>query len=244
MPSTQRDTAPQVQDSSVPHGPSSEPEASHEGSDAGQGEVPNPLAPGQPAYVAETSGRLRYLGHSSTYAFTQQVFNLTRQAMPSNPSPEILSSFDDVAYKSESHRLTPVQDPDIARLPSKDIALHHLQTVKFRTQPIYYLFDEQDFTVCLQDFYKRPFEYAKSNPIWFAHYLVLMACGKAIDSGGQGDATTPPMVSELFVRALTLLPDMTELCESPVISTELCCSIALYLQSIHHKQAATVYVRV
>lgn len=225
----------------MPHQTDSGFHVSREGSDPGQGGMPNPLAPGQPAYVAETSGRLRYLGHSSTYAFTQQVLHLTKQNPPSNPSPEILLSLDE-AYRTESDRLTPAKDPDISRLPSKDICLHYLQTVKFRTQPLYYLFDEQDFRIRLQDFYSNPLEYARDNPIWFAHYLVLMAFGKAMETCGQVQSTAQPMISELFVRALQLLPDMSELCEHPMESTELSCSIALYLQSIQHKQAATVYV--
>lgn len=188
--------------------------------------------------MAETTGKLRYLGHSSTYAFTQQVLHLADQTPASNPSPEILLGWDNAAWKTESCRLTPPRDPDISKLPSKDICLHYLHTVKFRTQPLYYLFDETHFFQCVDEFYQSPYEYAQSNPIWLAHYLVLMAFGKAMDPVAQHVST----VSNLFTRALLLLPDMAYLCEHPVESTELCCSMALYLQSIHYRQAALIYV--
>ena len=211
------------------------PQVSREGSENGSF---NPLVPELPVYVAETSGKLRYLGHSSTYAFTQQVLHLADQTPASNPSPEILLGLDNAVSEAESCRLTPEQNPDISQLPSKDICLHYLYTVRFRTQPLYYLFDEIYFGQCVDEFYRSPYEYAQSNPIWFAHYLVLMAFGKAMDPAAQLVDT----ISPLFTRALLAVPDMAYLCDNPVESTELCCSITLYLQSIHYRQSALVYV--
>lgn len=207
-----------------------------------QPEVSNLLVPERPAYISETSGKLRYLGHSSNYAFTQQVLQMLNRDSPANPSPEILLSSDGKVYEAESNRLMPLKPPDINGLPSKRIALHYLQCVQFRTQPLFYLFDEADFRVHLNLFYDDPLTYAQSAVVWYTHYLVLMAIGRALDSRIQRGTSSDVIVLEHFTRALQLLPDMAYLCDHSVETTELFCCIALYLQSIDHRRAAIVYV--
>lgn len=204
--------------------------------------VSNPLVPEQPVYVSESSGKLRYLGHSSGYAFTQQVLHMLHQYPPSNPSPEIILSLGGEEQRAESGRIVPHSTPDVSRLPSRGIALHYLQCLRFRTEPLFYLFDEPDFVSRLHQFYKDPKEYAQTSLVWFVHYLVLMAFGKALDHHAQRDISNDAAVSELFTRALQLLPDMTYLCDHPVEATELFCSVTLYLYSVNHRQAAAVYV--
>jgi proline utilization trans-activator len=204
--------------------------------------VHNPLAPDRPAYVTESTGRLLYLGHSSTYAFTQQLLHLTGDSPLSNPSPEVNLRSNGPAHKANSCDLTNVQDPDISGLPSKSTALYHLQSVKFRTQPLYFLYDELEFLEALSAFYSMPSEYARSHPIWFANYLIIMAFGIALTSQEYEGSTSRPSSRDFFTRALALAPDMSYLCEYPIQATELYCSIALYYQSIHDRCPALVYV--
>lgn len=210
--------------------------------EVGHNDITNPLVPGQPAYVQEISGQLRYLGHSSTYAFTQQVLQILEQESPLNPSPEILPSPDSSAYKAELYTLLPLAKPDISGLPSKGIALYYLQCIKFRTQPLFYLFDELDFNSRLHDFYKDAVTYSSANPVWYVHFLVLMAFGKALDPHENLEEPSPLHVPEYFRRALSLIPDLTYLANEPLESTEVFCCITLYLQCIDHRRAAISYV--
>ncbi|KAH8788152.1 hypothetical protein F5883DRAFT_478816 [Diaporthe sp. PMI_573] len=204
--------------------------------------IANPLVPERPAFIQESSGQLRYLGHSSAYAFTQQVLQVLQQPSLSNPSPEFFPSFDGSAYKAELHAILPLVKPDISGLPSKGIALHYLQCVKFRTQPLFYLFDELDFNSHLNAFYKDAVAYSSANPVWYIHYLVLMAFGKALDPHERLEGPWRFQVPQYFQRALSLMPDMTYLADEPLETPEMLCCIALYLQCIDHRRAAISYI--
>lgn len=221
---------------------SSSPQAMETTDMTGRFDVANPLAPERPAYIQETTGKLRYLGHSSSYAFTQQVLHMVDQNSSSNPSPQILLSSNGQTYKAESDRLMPLTYPDVSKLPSKDAAIHYLHCVSFRTNPLFYLFDNTNFNSRLQQFYESPFEYAQSALVWYVHFLLLMALGTALDPYGRMGGSPTLTVSHHFTRALQSLPDMSYLCDDPVEATELFCCIALYLQSIDHRQSAIIYV--
>lgn len=207
--------------------------------DLEQSGVSNPLVSEQPTYISDNSGRLRYLGHSSTWSFSRQVLNMVNQSPHSNPSTEASLHVEGEVYNVSTVDLT-ISQSDIAGIPSMDLALYYLQSVKFRTHPILHLFDEADFSFHLHRFYESPATYGQSNRIWFVHFLILMAFGKAFVK--QTQPTRGPTGSDLFARALRLLPDTTYLCYEPVESTEILCCIALYLQSIDHRSAAHIYV--
>lgn len=210
--------------------------------DVEHNDITNPLVPERPAFIQESSGQLRYLGHSSAYAFTQQVLQVLQQASPSNPSPEFFPGFDGSAYKAELHAVLPLADPDVSGLPSKNTALHYLQCVKFRTQPLFYLFDELDFNSQLNAFYKDAVAHSSANPVWYTHYLVLIAFGKALDAHEQLKGPWPLQITHYFQRALSLMPDMAYLADEPLETTEMFCCVALYLQCIDHRRAAISYV--
>lgn len=192
-------------------------------------QVPNPLAQQRPSYALDSYGRLRYLGHSSTWSFNRQVLYVAEQhsAVP-NFSPYCEGDAYDLGLKTTS-------PADLAGLPSKEVSSYLLQTIKFRTCSIFHLFDDIEFNVQLDQFYEDPSAFEQKSRIWFVHYLVLMAIGKALVSNVQNAAP-------LFARALRLLPDVTSLCSSPITSTELLCSIALYLQCLDHRTSAHIYI--
>jgi proline utilization trans-activator len=204
----------------------------------------NPLVPDRPSYITENSGRIRWLGHSSTYAFTQKVFQIVQREGPSNPTPEMQMSNDGRIYTAETDLLVPMKTPDVSNLPSKATAMHYLEVIKFRTKPLFYLFDDTSFTAGLDQFYRDPVMFAGSDMIWFAHFLVLMALGKSLDPHSIYKSGSDGQVSVYFTRALQMLPDMTYLCGQNMTSTELLCSIAIYLQSVDHRQAAMLYVSI
>lgn len=205
-------------------------------------DLPNPLVPDRPVYISEASGKIRYLGHASTYAFTQQLLHVVQRSPPTNPAPEILLSNDGHVYKAECDRLVPLPSLDVSGLPSKETAMYYLECVKFRTKPLLYLFDDSAFGASLQQFYSTPATYAASDLIWYTHFLVLMALGRSLDPHDQVGRAPHRATSKYFTRALQSLPDMTYLCHDNMKTTELFCSMALYLQSIDHRQAALLYV--
>lgn len=216
--------------------------AAQDAEDVDDNGIANPLVPERPAFVQESSGQLSYLGHSSPYAFTQQVLQVLQQASPSNPSPEFFPDFDGSAYKAELHAVLPLGSPDISGLPSKGVALHYLQCVKFRTQPLFYLFDEMDFDSQLKAFYKDAVAHSSANPVWYTHYLVLMAFGKALDAHEHPKGPWPLQAVQYFQRALSRIPDMVYLTNEPLEATEMFCCISFYLQCIDHRRAAISYV--
>lgn len=210
---------------------------STEGADSRQEEnaaqLTNPLVHEQPEYAQNSNGRLLHFGHSSTWAFTQQLLDKTNQTSHNR----YVWNEEASVYLLNAERSLLGQD-DIKGLPSSELAMFYMHAVKFRTCPLYYLFDDGDFTFHLRRFYSNVLEYAQQHRIWFVHYLVIMAFGKTFNT--NHNAVTAGLT--LFSRALRLLPDTTVLCQDPVPSTELLSSIALYLQSVDHRAAAHLYV--
>lgn len=205
--------------------------------------VVNPLVGEQPTYLA-ISGRLRYLGHSSNWSFTQQVLETVHQSHFAQQLPRDVMYVEGDAYKLPYETLFAFTESDISGLPSLDLSLYYVQSVKFRTNPLFYLFDEQDFITSVRHFYKNPLVYAQTKPLWFIHYLVIMALGKAIVTKSCVETADGAVIpgSQLFFRALRLLPDLTYICKAPIVATEMLCAVALYLQSIDHRCAAHLYV--
>lgn len=191
--------------------------------------APNPLVSARPAYVLDVSGKLLYLGHSSTWAFSRQVLQMARQHFQT-PSPFMNGEAE--AYELDYDLHVPI---DLTGLPSLEASMFLLSTVKYRLQPFFYVFDEEDFIAHLHRLYKNPAEYAQSNRLHFVHFLVIMALGKSFSSTTQ--AGLP-----LFNRALKLIPDITQMCLEPILPVEVMCSIALFLECIDHRCAAFAMV--
>ncbi|KAM0438593.1 hypothetical protein ACHAPT_001345 [Fusarium lateritium] len=203
-------------------------------------DVSNLLVPDQPSYMSDYSGRLRYLGHSSTWSFSYQVLQMASQTagLLSSPSASMQMHVDGQIYHVIPERQIYLTPADIANLPSLELALYYLQSTKFRICPLFHLFEEADFVQNIQCFYQNPSDFARTNSLWYVHFLVIMAFGKSFV--GQ-QATVGPAGSNLFSRALNLLPDVTYLSRDPVKATEIFCSFALYLHCVDHRVAAHSY---
>lgn len=197
----------------------------------------NPLVPEQPAYLWDSSGYLRYLGHSSTWAFTQQLLSLTRKSARLTPSPELPVYTEAEIYPVNATRLSLLPE-ELAGLPSLELSLFYMQSVKFRTYPLYYLFDEEDFVSNLHRFYESMATDVQEQRLWYVHFLLVIAFGKAF----KAQTMCCLAGADFFNRALRLLPDTTFLSRDAVRSTEILCCIALYLQSTEHRNAAHIYV--
>lgn len=197
----------------------------------------NPLVPEQPAYLLDKTQRMRFLGHSSTWSFSQQVLHMMHESPHITPSSEPSLNTEGTVYKVNATKSS-LQPQEITGLPSLDLSLFYMQCVKFRTNPMYYLFDEDEFLSNLHRFYDSKKTCIQDQKFWYIHYLLIMAFGKALNAPN----TSCLAGTDFLNKALGLLPDITVLCQDPVHSSEILCCIALYLQSIDHRTAAHIYV--
>lgn len=126
--------------------------------------------------------------------------------------------------------------PDVRGLPSLDHALFLINAAKFHTGQMFHLFDEATFLPSLYSFYENPVENIHKAGLWFAHFLVIIALGKAV-VGAKNHGNTPPG-AEYFRTAFMTLPDYSFLWKDPCTSAEILCAFALYLQSIDWRTSA------
>ena len=125
-------------------------------------------------------------------------------------------------------------------VPTLDYSIYLINAVKFHAGQLYHLFDEGTFMGGLYAFYEDPAQQMTADALWYIHYLVIVALGKALTV--QRNRDTRPPGCEFFTRALQLLPDSTHLARDPVIATEVLCCMALYLQSLDFRNSAHNYV--
>lgn len=136
----------------------------------------------------------------------------------------------------------PVEEPpDISGLPSIDDALYLFNTVKHHLDQHYRFFDEDSFTSHLHEFYTdNSLQKATDNRLWFVHFLLVLAFGHAFLLRPRN--TRNPPGSKFFLRAMSLLPNYTELWTEGLLAIEVLALVGLYLYSVDHREAAHVYV--
>lgn len=130
-------------------------------------------------------------------------------------------------------------------LPSLDYALYLVNTVKFHVSQTYHIFEEASFMRNLYSLYNdEPQPTDQQSRLAYIQYLVVMALGKALLNRNTSGSRhhTAPSGSEYFVQALELFPDVTGLYANPVMAVEICSAVALYMQSVDHRNSAYVYV--
>lgn len=91
----------------------------------------------------------------------------------------------------------------------------------------------------LHEFYSEPRTNATAG-LWYIHFLLILAFGKGF-AQHKPQGSKPPG-TELFVKALQLLPDVCVLHQEPIESTEILCCVALYLQALDCRSSAHNYV--
>ncbi|KAL4920415.1 hypothetical protein BDW62DRAFT_208935 [Aspergillus aurantiobrunneus] len=139
-------------------------------------------------------------------------------------------------------RPAPVEDPpDISGLPSIDDALYLFNTVKHHLDQHYRFFDEESFTTRLHEFYSgNSLQKATDNRLWFVHFLLVLAFGNAFLLRSRN--TRDPPGSKFFLRAMSLMPDYTNLWTDGLLAVEVLALAGLYLYSIDHRKSAHVYI--
>jgi proline utilization trans-activator len=157
------------------------------------------------------------------------------------PTPLAASRLDGTAYAIDWPH---VNSAELGRgdMPTLDYAIYLINTVKFHLGQLYHIFDESTFECRLREYYTAsPEDRQKYSNIWLVQLLVVLAFGKAFLS--RESTIARPSGAVYFERALALLPIVHELHADPVTSVEAYCAIALYEQSIEHRNSAYTHVR-
>ncbi|KAJ5092575.1 hypothetical protein NUU61_007445 [Penicillium alfredii] len=199
----------------------------------------NPLSSGPPAFMSAANGRMFYLGTSSNWSFTRRVLSLTHEHIHQEPLPAGTLLFEGLTYDLGWDGMRTTPSLEIPVVPSLDHTIYLINAVKFRCGQIYHLFDESEFMTSLHEFYSNPGP-AATGSLWYIHFLLILAFGKAFVQQKFPDNRPPG--SEYFVKALQLLPDASVFHREPIVSTEILCCIALYLQSLDHRSSAHNYI--
>lgn len=154
-------------------------------------------------------------------------------------SPDSLL-FDGTAYRSEWDTLTTLTEAEKPTLPSRDYSLHLINAVKFHLARLFHLFDEDTFMSGFHLFHQTPQKMTDGTGLWYVHYLLILAFGKAFVV--HNTKPTAPPGAELFIHATKRLPNTTLLCRDPINATEVLCCIALYLQALDFRGSAYNFV--
>ncbi len=127
-------------------------------------------------------------------------------------------------------------------VPTADYAMHLVNSVKFHCGQLFHLFDEESFMNNLRDFYAEPKQDTSRTDLWYIHFLLILAFGKAfVTKTSRGKR---PPGANFFCKAVQLLPDASVLWMEPVESTEILCCIAMYFQCIDHRSPAYIYASI
>lgn len=181
-----------------------------------------------------------YLGTSSNESFGRRLLSNAHERVYDTPLPAASLIFEGQTYElARDGRQTSNKANDTA-LPTADFALFLVNAVKFHCGQLFHLFDEQEFMRNFSNYHDYDHNLGPQSDLWHVHYLLILAIGKALIVR-VGQARRPPG-AELYLQAMNLLPDIPHLCRDPVLSMEILCCAALYLQCLDMRTSALLYV--
>ncbi|KAL3595243.1 hypothetical protein FPOAC2_09566 [Fusarium poae] len=210
----------------------------------GQGQAPliNPLAFHTYDFVPGLKSHLLFMGTSSNWSFNRRVLTMTHERIKGTALPTHNLHFAGLEGKlfdfkwDGTRRTTPGDALDMTALPTKDFALYLINSVKFHCGWLYTLFDEDTFMERFRRFHDSPAEYSRAEPLWFVHYLIVVALGKAFVV--QSTKSRRPPGGDLFIQAMKLMPDFSFFECDIIDEMQVLCCAAIYLHSVDHIQQA------
>ncbi|KAJ5231277.1 fungal-specific transcription factor domain-containing protein [Penicillium citrinum] len=201
----------------------------------------NPLAFHITDWVPGPTGKLLFMGTSSTWAFARRVLGMTHVKLTGStlfPDRNNLL-FDDQVYdiKWDGNKASlPHNSFDVSNLPTPDFANFIISSVRFHCGQLFYLFDDEHFMNHFEKFQRDPIAESRKSPLWFCHYLLLLAFGKFFVV--QSSESERPAGVEYFIQAMQCIPDFSFFEGDPIERIQVMCCAALYLQSIHRRGPA------
>lgn len=154
------------------------------------------------------------------------------------PSGDLL--FDGSAYDLPWDGSRSLPDSNTPIIPSQDYAILLINVVKFHCAQLVHLFDEDEFNANLDAFYANEDDGVWKESLWYIHFLLIIAFGKAFVQH-KFQSSRPPG-ADFFIQALQLLPDTNRLCREPIMAIEILCCISLYMQALDFRNAAHVTI--
>ena len=146
----------------------------------------------------------------------------------------------DLEWDGKRH-LSPECEAEAPALPSADFAMYLINAVKFHCGQLFHLFEEEKFMERFSSFYENPTRASQSLSLWYIHYLLILAFGKAFVV--QSSKGRRPPGADMFVHAMKLLPNLAFYSADPIESIQVLCCAALYLQCLDFRGAAYRTVR-
>ncbi|CEI70189.1 hypothetical protein FVEN_g1282 [Fusarium venenatum] len=214
----------------------------HRSNSQGQAPLINPLAFHTYDFVPGIKSHLLFMGTSSNWSFNRRVLTMTHERIKGTALPTHNLHFSGLEgklfdFKWDGTRgMAPGDALDMTALPAKDFALYLVNSVKFHCGWLYTLFDEDNFMERFHRFHDNPAEYSRAEPLWFVHYLIVVALGKAFVV--QSTKSRRPPGGDLFIQAMKLMPDFSFFECNIIDEMQVLCCAAIYLHSVDHIQQA------
>ncbi|KAF2717807.1 hypothetical protein K431DRAFT_349272 [Polychaeton citri CBS 116435] len=187
-------------------------------------------------HTSDESGKLFYLGTSSNWSFGTRILAMIHTKAFRSPLPTADLHFEGSAYQIGWNGYRGISECVQPVLPTIDFALYLINAVKFHCGQLFHLFDEGTFMRKFYSFHETQNSLNGSDPLWYVHYLFVLALGKGFIVRASTDKRPPG--EEFYIHAMRLLPDVTVMCQDPLESMELLCCAGLYLQCADKRAAA------
>lgn len=181
------------------------------------------------------------MGPTSTWSFFRRAVSLVERRHPIFPgTPFEPLNTDGTAFRLRWSALPADQIPEIGDLPPPDHAMYLFHTVQFHLGQLFPTIHEPVFLHRLSQFEIDPLGVCRTQRLWLAQYLLVLAFGEAFLSR---DAQAPAPVGSAFAaRAMALLPDVTQFHDEGLLAIEVLAMATLYFHSIDMRVSAFQYV--
>ncbi|KAM3444326.1 hypothetical protein MY4824_000215 [Beauveria thailandica] len=120
-----------------------------------------------------------------------------------------LTSSDTLYFDAQTYELNSEDGTSTAKntpaVPTVDYALHLVNMVKFHCGQVFHLFDEEEFMRKLCNFSADPRPNVVRTRLWYIHFLLILAFGKALVPKTSGGRRPPG--ADFYCAAMNLLPE-------------------------------------
>jgi proline utilization trans-activator len=177
------------------------------------------------------------LGHSSSWSFSRRIRSLIHHTTGGELHDEI--PIRDGAYGIPwTQNVIDLSEID---LPTEEYAEYLTNTFSLTLHPLYHLFDKAAFLVRLRQFYATSTAgMEESTDLWHIQMLIVFAFGYSILAREAGPSG--PTGADYIARVVEAMPDNHRLHQTPIISIEILCMMALFMQAMDMRLAAYQYV--